>query len=254
MYGLSASDAMSLWWGVKIDFDPSSMFFFMKIGIEALAIVGCITVLRMLCIRKGWRNFGFRDKYLAQLRADGRTPAADGLETDLYPEFNRDGAIGPFNYELIEALFFYAFCLFAFHGLFDPLFSFYRYVGAMIGLFAVVSFQNRYTDNAPAIAMWAVVGAIASNIGVFVVLLYYSYAGGMPAGLIDPTITNLNWQPEMILNIVLISIVLVLYLKYYYAIKASQYGTTPKSPDLKKLTIYLSVMCLILCFFNFYMP
>jgi hypothetical protein len=254
VYGISAFDAMAEWWGVKIDFNPSSVFFEIKLGIMALSIAGVIFVLRMLCIRKGWSAFGFRDKYLAQLRADGRTPAADGLVTDLYPEFSQDGATAPLNYELIEAVFFYAFCTFAFHGLFDPLFSFYRYTGAMIGFFAVISIQNRISDNTPAMAMWAVFGAMASNIAVFIVLLYDSYGGAMPAGLVDSTIITLNWQPEMYLNIALIVVVIALYFKYYYAIKASQYAKSPSSPNLKKITIYLSVMCLILCFFNFYMP
>ncbi len=250
IWGMTASASMEKWWGVKITFDPSSIYFFPKLGIEFLAMLGVLAVFRTLCIRKNWGYLGFRDKYLAELRRTKRTPAADGLDPKIYPEFDQAGKIGPLNYELIEALLFYGFCVIGFHGLLDPLSSFFRYTTVILPFYACISFQNSATTYQPGAMLWAIGGAFCSVIGAFIYLLAYAAILQLPTWVLPPDVMTFTWWPELIICIALSAIAVILFLQYFYHLKYS----APKIPDLKKITMWLVACSLVLMFVVLYMP
>ncbi len=250
IWGITASASMEKWWDITISFNPNSLFFFPKLGVELLAILGVITVFRLLCIRQGWGYFGMREKYLADLRRTKRTPVEDGYDPKFFPEFDQSGKHTRFNYELIEALMFWGFCLVAFHGLFDPLVSFIRYIGAILPFFACISIQNRAMDNTPGVAFAVIIGSIGSGIGVSIYLIYSAMVSQLPVGLLPPEFMAYNWVPDLTVVVVTLTIAVVLFFKYYYHIKHS----APKMPDLKKIFVWLSICSVILMFAVLYMP
>lgn len=238
LFGISASGATATYWGVVIGFPLSSPFFFFKIGIIVLAVIGALFILRMVVVREGWTLFGFRAKYLKELQQNGNSDSIEGEDT--------------YNYPFIEALCLYGLAVLAAQGMMDPLYGFYRYVSVIIPFFACLSILTRRTGSLPHIMFIAIVATIISNVGVIAAELIFWLFPGLPRTVLPLTLqASLNPSPGFLAGFGLVTSAFVLFILYYKKLPGQE--DEQKMPDMRKLTAFLAIGSIMLMLFNLYL-